>query len=132
MKFDMKDLNPGAKFYFDAADPEAGSITLRALNVAAHEKIQAQCVARMTEYNEDGVRNEVVVTDEAKQSELTWDYAILDWQGLEDENGAPIPCTYENKAALMRESLVFSGMVHRFLKKLNRDMKKRVEAERKN
>ena len=132
MKFNLQDLNPGAKFFFDEANPAAGSITLRALNMEVLDEIRAKTTKRRVEYGEDGQRQEFIDVDEKLRDDLTWAYVIQGWAGVEDEEGRPIPCTDGNKATLMRGSLVFSGLVNKFLKKLNRDMKKRAEAERKN
>jgi hypothetical protein len=131
MKFDMKDLNPGAKFYFDDKNPEAGSITLRALNMAALDDIRVKTTKRRVEYVQ-GQRHEVFDADEAKRADMTWAYVIQAWDGVEDEAGTPIPCTDENKATLMRGSLVFSRLVSGFLAKLDADMQAKAEAERKN
>lgn len=131
MKFNMNDLNPGAKFYFDENDPAKGSITLRALNMEALDNIRAKTVKRRAEYV-NGQRHEVFETDESMRADLTWAYVIQDWEGIEDENGQPIPCTDENKAALMRGSLVFSRIVSDFLARLDADMQAKAEAERKN
>jgi len=35
------------------------------------------------------------------QMEMIWDRTILDWEGIIDRNGNPIPCTYEWKVRLM-------------------------------
>jgi hypothetical protein len=132
MKFNLKDLNPGAKFYFDENDPAKGSITLRALNMEALDAIRAKTTKRRVEYVH-GRRHEVVEPDESiMRADLTWAYVIQDWEGIEDENGQPIPCTDENKAALMRGSLVFFRIVSDFLEQLDADMQAKVEAERKN
>lgn len=131
MKFNLKDLNPGAKFYFDENDPAKGSITLRALNMEALDNIRAKTVKRRAEYV-NGQRHEVFETDESMRADLTWAYVIQDWEGIEDENGQPIPCTDENKAALMRGSLLFSRLVSDFLARLDADMQAKAEAERKN
>ena len=35
------------------------------------------------------------------QTEMIWDRTILDWEGILDRNGNPIPCTYEWKVRLL-------------------------------
>jgi hypothetical protein len=35
------------------------------------------------------------------QMEMIWDRTILDWEGILDRNGNPIPCAYEWKVRLM-------------------------------
>jgi hypothetical protein len=42
---------------------------------------------------------------------LVWDYSIVDWEHLQDENGVDIPCTPDTKEALMIGSPVFVQIV---------------------
>jgi len=41
------------------------------------------------------------IEDKEVQMEMIWDKTILDWDGILDREGNPIPCEYEWKARLM-------------------------------
>jgi hypothetical protein len=55
-----------------------------------------------------------------------WDYVIVDWNNVEDENG-PIHCTSEHKDHLMKTSPMFVGFVNKFLTELNEEYRKILE-----
>jgi hypothetical protein len=125
MRFNMQDLNPPTRFLFDESDPDGGWIEIRRCNGDALDSIREKTIKRRVEFRR-GQRFEVTDVDDRLYSEMVWDYSITGWNGLEDENGVPIPCSKETKAALMRGSLKFSEMVSGFLDKLDD-----AEAERK-
>lgn len=131
MRFNLTDLNPGTVCPLDPEDPSAGSITLRTLNSATLADIERQTRKRRVEFRR-GQRHEVWDVDESLHSELVWDYAIVDWNGIEDENGTPIPCTRENKAALMAGSPVFSRLVSDLMDHMAESATQRAESAEKN
>lgn len=113
MKFNLSDLNPGTTF--DVGD--GASITLRLCNGAALDEIYRSTSTRREVWKR-GNRTVETEVDEARRSEMIWDYSIVEWSGIEDEEGKPIPCTADNKATLMNGSLVFSRMVNGLLDQL--------------
>lgn len=131
MKFNLKDPNPGAWFDLVEGKPEEGRICLRQLNHDAARALEKQTTKRQVEYKK-GQRFEYTDSDPDLYTELLWDYCILDWQGIEDEKGKPIPCTRENKVVLMRGSLEFQRMVAEGLDRLSADFEERKKALRKN
>jgi len=131
MRFNLKDLNPGTVFLFNDDKPEEGSVTLRLCNGQALTDIRKQTVKKRYEYKR-GARMEVEDFNDELHSELLWDYAIVDWSGVEDEKGKPIPCTRENKALLMRGSPVFSRLVGNYLDRLGEEEAAHAEAVEKN
>lgn len=131
MRFNLTDLNPGTVCPLDPQDPDAGSITLRTLNSETLADIERKTRTRRVEYRR-GQRHEVVDVNEALHSELLWDYAIVGWDGIEDENGVPIPCTRENKVTLMNGSPVFARIVGDLLDQLTEARIQRAESAEKN
>lgn len=113
MKFNLSNLNPGTTF--DIGD--GTRLTIRLCNGAALDEIYS-ATTNKREVWKRGVRSVDVEVDEARRSELIWDYSIMDWDGIEDEHGKAIPCNAENKATLMRESLVFARLVNGLLDRL--------------
>lgn len=101
MKFNMAELNPGAWFSFDEQDPDAGRICLRILTTDAREQITKQTTKKCVEYKR-GERYEYTEVDDDAYSRLMWDYCIVDWEHLEDEDGKPIECTADNKVKLVK------------------------------
>jgi hypothetical protein len=130
-KFSLKDPNPGVWFKFDSEDPDSGEIAIRAVNQRKRREIQRQCVKNRVEYKH-GQRFEVQDTNDDLFSDLLWDYIIVDWIKLEDEDGKPIVCTTENKLRLMSEDVGFQQFVNACLVKLNEDFEDRVETIEKN
>lgn len=116
MKFPTN--NPGTWFLFDEARPELGRVCVRLCNGGALEEIDAKTVTMEAEYRK-GQRYQYPKVDDKRRSELVWDYSIVDWEGVEDEQGTPIPCTKDNKALLMRNSMEFAVFVGDCLEKLN-------------
>jgi hypothetical protein len=129
--FSIKDPNPGVWFKFDEDDPESGEIKLRAANTAKLDEIDKLSLKRRVEYVK-GQRFEVYDKNEDLHSELLWDYVIVEWDKLEDEDQKPIPCNTETKLKLMRENIGFSLFVSNCLNKLKELDKSRVSVLEKN
>jgi len=132
MKVNLQDPNPAVSFDL----PGGGMIKIRPLAEGPLREILKQVEKKRVEYKEDRLGNlqriEYTERDEEKYSELLWDYCIVDWEGIEDVDGSPVPCTSENKQILMRQSPEFSAVVGRFIDQLNRDEANRLEDEIKN
>ena len=115
MEFNLGDLNPGTWFYFDDDDQEKGGVCLRVLTLGENDRVRRAC------QKIDYVRGQRIVTsDEKRENEMTWDYAIVDWSGIFDEDTKePIECNKKNKITLMNGSIRFSGWVSDRLAALN-------------
>jgi len=130
-KFSLTDPNPGVWFKFDEFDPTSGEIRIRVLNALKREEIQKTCVKTRDIYK-NGQRYAASETNDALFSEMLWDYSIVEWTGLEDDVGNPLPCDTETKVKLMRENVGFSLFVSRCLEKLNDEEENRVAKIEKN
>ena len=117
-KFSLKDPNPGAWFYFDEANPTSGRICLRVLNAAKRQEIAKATEKRRVEYKQ-GTRFEFMEVDEDKRTSLMWDYCIIGWENLTEDDGTPIECTTENKIKLMMENIGFASFVGSCLSRIN-------------
>jgi hypothetical protein len=116
--FSTKEPNPGAWFKFNDEDPGSGEIRIRAVNQAKRTEIQKKCVKPKTEYK-NGQRFEFTDTNDTKFSEMLWDYTIVEWKNLEDDDGTPLVCDTETKMKLMLENVGFSQFVSNCLSILN-------------
>ncbi len=122
MRVDTENLNPGVFFPFDEEedDETPGGVTIRLANGEVLDTINKKCTKKRVEFRR-GQRFEVIDEDEARRSELLWDYVIMDWRGLDDSEGVPIPCTKENKVNLMRGSVKIATFVGNCVEKLTED-----------
>jgi len=118
MKFNMKDLNPGAWFNFDDNDPGSGKILIRILNSERLAEIRNKTIKTNVEYRGDK-RFEFQDIDHSARDRIIWDYCIVDWRDLVDDDEVPIECTTDNKIKLMNEHIGFSLFVENCLEKLN-------------
>ena len=118
MKLNLKDLNPGTWFKFDEEDPESGSICLRVLNAGKLAEIRDETITTEVEYK-SGQRFEYQSMDNSARDGIIWDYCIVDWKDLIDDDETPIECTTENKIKLMNGHVGFSMWVEKCLEKLN-------------
>jgi len=129
--FSIKDPNPGVWFKFDESDPESGEIRIRAMNNEQRKVLQKACNKKRVEYKH-GQRFEVIDSKDDKFSEMLWDYCIVEWNGLEDDEGGPILCGPETKAALMQKNVGFSQFVGKCLEPLSEEEEDRVARIEKN
>jgi hypothetical protein len=130
MRVNLDDLNPPAWFDHPNSDDDA-RICLRVASASDLEKIQKKTIKKRVEYKR-GQRFEVERVDEELQTALTWQWCIVDWEGLYDHNGDSIPCTDEHKVLLMLNAPQFSKWVIDCLDILNDDNVKREESAEKN
>lgn len=129
-KFSLKDPNPGVWFTFDPEDPESGRICLRVLNGAKLREI-----AQLTKKWEwkDGKKVQAAPDFwDAERAKLSWEYTIVAWEKLEDDDGKPIECTAENKFELMNTRPDFSAWVNGCLSVLNKELEELGEKVAKN
>lgn len=130
-RFSLKDPNPGVWFVFDEADPNSGRVCVRVMNPAKAQEIAKATGRKRVEYR-NGQRFEVTDTDEEKRSRMLWDYSIVSWERLEDDEGKPIECTTDNKQKLMLEHIGFAAFIGNCIDKLNAEYESRREAVEKN
>ena len=119
MKLNLKDLNPGTWFKFDENDPESGSICLRVLNAGKLAEIRDKTIKTQVEYRGTN-RFEYQDMDNAARDRIIWDYCIVDWKGLTDDEDNPIECTTENKIKLMNGHVGFSLFVESCMERVNK------------
>lgn len=119
-KFSLKNPNPGAWFSFDEADPGTGKICLRAANRATLGSIEKAHAKKRIEYKH-GQRFEVRDVDSEGYSKALWDYCIVGWEGLLDDDGKKIECTTDIKYVLMTENIGFATFVGGCLDKLGEE-----------
>ncbi len=60
--------------------------------------------------------------DEKRRSHMIWDFVVVDWNGVLDEDEKAVKCTTDNKIKLMEQSVVFAGFIGECLEKLNTDI----------
>ncbi len=130
-KFSLKDPNPGVWFLFDENDLNSGRICIRVLNAAKGQEIAKATTKKRTEYK-SGQRFEVSEVDEDRRSQMLWEYTIIDWERLEDDEGKLIACNPENRSKLMLENIKFSLFVGICISKLNAEYETQREAIEKN
>ncbi len=130
-KFSLKDPNPGVWFLFDENDPNSGRICIRVVNASKAQEITKATTKKRTEYKQ-GQRFEISDIDEEKRSQMLWDYTIVDWERLEDDDGKPIECTAKNKSNLMLDNVGFALFIGACISKLNSEYDAQREAIEKN
>jgi hypothetical protein len=131
MKFSMKDLNPGAWFNFDDNDPDTGKILVRVLNSEKLAEIRNETIKTNVEYRKDK-RFEFQEIDHSARDRIIWDYCIIDWKELVDDDDNAIECTTDNKIKLMNEHIGFSLFVETCFDKINAQSEKLAEYSEKN
>jgi|GEM_PF-1255856 hypothetical protein len=130
-QFSLKDPNPGVWFKFNEDDPESGEIRIRVVNSAQREEMQKACVKNKVEYKH-GQRFEYTTNKDALFSKMLWDYSIVEWVRLEDDDGTPIECSSENKVKLMKENVGFAQFVSTCLEIITETEESRVSMVEKN
>lgn len=126
MKFNLLALNEGS--WFDFTDnPDEGSICLRVCDGDTLKAIfKATSKSKVT--YKDRQRYEYEEIDADLRSVMIWDYCIVDWKCLTDQDGNLIPCTKETKLLLMGKSVSFATFVSGKINELN-DLNKLHEDE---
>ena len=110
----MKNLNPGHVFEYEPGE----TVTIRH---AASKKMNeiSKLVTKKKHVFEKGQRIAWEETDSDKWNEMFYDYCIMDWT-LKDEAGVIIPCTLENKMALIGENVKFARFIAKCMEELTR------------
>ena len=134
MKLNLKNLNAGTFFAWEGElDGSKNGITVRELSSKELRRINKETLKKnKIIFDQKGVPIEVPVFDEDKQDELIYDYCIVDWSGLEDDDGKPIPCNAKNKVKLMQEEPVFMAFVTDCIKRVSVVANETEEAAEKN
>lgn len=127
------ELNPGTPFEMEGG----GVVYLRVCAGDDLKAIRKKTVKKKIEYKKiDGnlQRMPFEEIDEDVQSEMIWDFCIVDWKNLfsDEAKTIPIPCTTANKMLLMGKSLVFSRFVGESLQTLRGALEGESEVVEKN
>jgi len=130
-RFSLTEPNPGVWFAFDEDDPDSGRICLRIANQAERDKIR-KATRTQKDIFRQGQRFEVEKIDDDLFSEMLWDYCIVDWERLEDDDEMPIECTKENKLKLMKEHVGFQMFIGQCIEKLNDEIEAKLDLTEKN
>ncbi len=112
-----------------------GRVQLRTLTADILKVIRKQTVKKRVDFKKiEGtpVRLEYEEVNDDLQNELFWEQIIIAWENLFDGKGNEIPCTKENKIALMTKSIKFARFVSDSLKTLAEDEAMEAEASEKN
>jgi len=118
----LKNLGKGSWFNFDDDDPDSGRICIRSLDGLKDREFKKECTEKKVEYQNKGqFRHEFEVFDSEKYHELMMDYCIIDWEGLEDDDGNPLECNRKNKVELPLANPGFSVFIAQCLSKVNVD-----------
>jgi len=129
--FSTKDPNPGVWFKFNEDDPDSGEIKIRVINAARRNEINKACNKHRVEYKH-GQRFDVTDPNDDLFSQMLWEYAIVDWNGLEDDDGKTLVCTNETKLFLMQNHVGFAQFVGKCMEKLGEEEENRVAIIKKN
>ena len=113
MKIDTKNPNPGVWFSFGDAE-----VCIRLFPASERERVMSKC-SKKKEYFKAGRKIVEEVINEELFSELLWDYCIINWKNITDQDGNEFPCSKENKIFIMKESPRFSNFIADCLEKLN-------------
>lgn len=129
--FALKNPNPGVWFRFNEDDPDSGEICIRAVTPGQLKEMTRKTTKKRPEYK-GGQRFVVEEHDEEKFARLLWDYVIVEWKDLQDEDGNEIPCTVDSKYHLMMDNIGFARFVAQCRERVEEDIKKHEEAVEKN
>ncbi len=119
MRFNLSDLNPATRFYFDDGNKKNGWVEMRIMDGDTSDKINKKYTKIKVEYRR-GQRYEYISVNDKKSNEETWDYCIFDWLCFDDKGGK-MSCTLENKMKLMSGSPTFMNFVLKCLELLNKE-----------
>ena len=136
MRFNLDNLNPTTRFFFDDDKPDEGWVDIHAAPMAVQSDIANNHSKKRVEFTMNPKTRRMeripfVDTDDDAVLEALWDYAISDWLLL-TPTGEPIPCTRENKIMLMRGDTRFNSFINSCLEKLNALEESDIEEAEKN
>ncbi len=115
MKLDISNLNPGIWFEIPNTDAK---VCLRICSPEIIEEIDLKTVKKIVEYK-NSQRFEIEKIDRKLRNELIWDYVIVDWKNVNDNDDKPIECTKENKIMLIGKVAWFVEFISNCLDKIN-------------
>jgi len=131
--FDLGNLNPAVRFYWDEETDEW--VEFRVMADEDLRKLRKKCGRDKVEYRKVGKgapqRFEYFEIDEDLLVEEINDFCIFNWRLL-DTQGNEIPCTRENKNLLMGKEPRFAEWAAECLEQLRRDAELIKEKEEKN
>lgn len=121
MKVNLNDMNPPAWFDIEG-DVDKARVLLRICAGDDIDEINRLTSKRQPPEYKRGVRYAVPdEVDEKLRQEMVWDFIIVDWEGIMDDKGTPLPCTKENKVLFMTRSVAFATFISKCIEKLNAD-----------
>ena len=136
MPFDLKNLNPSARFYW--GDSEEEWVDLRLAADEDTQKLRKKAgIKQSVEYHRDRGsmhRIDFVNSDEKKLQEFTElinDFIVKDWR-LVTPTGEEISCTAENKNKMMNSCPAFAEWIATCSEKLRSDISVQEDREQKN
>ena len=130
-KLSMNDPNPGIWFKFDDNDPESGDICIRILNPEKREEIRNRAVKKREKFKH-GQRYEIEDMNEELYTRLLWDYSIVAWENLVDDDGKTIECNADNKVFLMQNHVGFASFVGEKINSLSERYETEINVENEN
>lgn len=124
---------------YGVPDSKLGRVCLRIADAETLDRIHSETRKKVSEnvYNPKTRGMERIAyidqtpEQEKKERELIWDHAIIEWDGMLDKNGNPIPCTLENKLKLMNIP-VFARFIGRCLQLIGSAEEQKKEESAKN
>lgn len=128
MRFSIEELNPGVWIDINPDKPGQGRLCLRNASVELLEKLDKKHTKKQTTYHRHQPVTEDVTDDAAYKRDL-WDYSIVDWEGICAQDGSPIPCTTDNKVALIAGAPLFLQLYNRCLDRVTELSQKQAEDE---
>lgn len=132
MKVNIEEPNPGIFFPWPGAKTDKdGGITIHALTNEMLSEIDSLTTKKKRKFRGNVPYDDITI-DEKRREELMWDYCIISWENLQDNNGKELPCTAENKTFLMRKDFKFSIFVADCIDQLIEFVGEQKETERKN
>lgn len=107
--FFTSEVGTDGEIKYNEPEKDGGRVQLRIADAETLEKIQAETRTKTAAFVKDKETRQMVRVpyieqtpeQEKREREMIWDHAIQSWEGILDVNGAPIPCTLENKMKLM-------------------------------
>jgi len=128
MNIDSKRPTPGTWFQFPG---DEAKLCLRLLTGFRVRQIERETQTISYTYN-SGTRFEDVVIDHEGRQARVWDETIVDWSGIADEAGKPLPCDRASKTLLMSQSVAFSNFYLDRMVELGRALAAEEAEEEKN
>lgn len=127
----------GARFFWDESNPDKSPwAEFRIVPESVLREMRKKCTLKRSEYvlntatrGMERVPSEEF--DDAKFTELFWDYAITGWSGWTDKNKQEHPCTAANKVKFMTNKK-FQSFAAKCIEKLREDSRKDAEDSEKN